>query len=70
MQILAYYCAMVIVGTIAAAFVGLWLDPISQLLSVTIFFILFFGVLWLGWVVAVRLTEPRVSAAAPGQPAE
>jgi hypothetical protein len=71
MQILAYYCSMVIVGTIAAALLGLWLDPISQLLSVTVFFILFFGVLWLAWIVAVWLTEPKATASASGnQPAE
>jgi hypothetical protein len=71
MQILAYYCAMVMVGTTGAGLVGLWLDPVSPLLGVTVFFILFFSVLWLAWVAAVRLTKPKDEASAPAsQPAE
>jgi hypothetical protein len=75
MQILIYYTVMVIVGTAIAALIGIWLDPISQILSLTVFFTLFFGILWLAWVAAVRLTEPKDTAvasanAARNQPAE
>jgi hypothetical protein len=62
MQILAYYTVMVLAGTTIAAIIGLWLDPISELLSLTVFFTLFFGLLWLAWVVAVRMTEPKDKA--------
>jgi hypothetical protein len=54
----------VIIGTSAAATIGVWLDSYSQLLSLTVFFILFFGLLWGAWVLAVWLTEPKPGAQA------
>jgi hypothetical protein len=73
MQILVYYTVMVLAGTTVAALLGLWLDQISELLSLTVFFTLFFGILWLAWVVAIRVTERKDAPqeTLPGhQPAE
>ena len=61
MLLLAYYVVFVLVGTAIAATIGIWLDPISEIFSLTVFFVLFFGLLWGAWVVAVRLTEPKES---------
>jgi hypothetical protein len=58
MLLLVYYVAFVLVGTAVAATIGVWLDPFSQIVSLTVFFILFFGLLWGAWVLSVRLTEP------------
>jgi hypothetical protein len=63
MVLLVYYVVMVIIGTIAAAAIGMWLDSVSQLVSVTVFFVLFFGLLWGAWVLSVWLTEPKKSVA-------
>ena len=59
MILLAYYTVFVILGTSAAAFIGVWLDSVSQIISLTVFFILFFGLLWAAWVLAVWLTRPK-----------
>jgi hypothetical protein len=63
MVLLVYYVVMVIIGTIAAAAIGMWLDSVSQVVSVTVFFVLFFGLLWGAWVLSVWLTEPKKSVA-------
>jgi hypothetical protein len=59
MFLLVYYIVFVVVGTIAAALIGVWLDSISQIVSLTAFFIMFFGLLWGAWVLAVWLTRPK-----------
>ena len=59
MILLAYYTVFVLVGTTAAALIGVWLDSVSQIVSLTVFFILFFGLLWGSWVLAVWLTRPK-----------
>jgi hypothetical protein len=64
MILLVYYTVMVMLGTAAAALLGLWLDSISEIVSLSVFFTLFFGLLWGAWVIAVRLTEPKMAAEA------
>lgn len=59
MILLAYYTVFVLVGTAAAAAIGVLLDPVSQVFSLTVFFILFFGLLWGAWALAVWLTRPE-----------
>jgi hypothetical protein len=63
MLLLAYYIVLVVIGTSAAAMIGMWLDTVSQVVSVTVFFVLFFGLLWGAWVLSVWLTEPKQGAA-------
>lgn len=72
MVLLAYYVVFVLIGTAIAAYIGILLDPVSQIVSLTVFFILFFGLLWGAWALAVWLTEPKESTEATGarQPAE
>jgi cation transporter-like permease len=59
MILLIYYIVFVVVGTVAATMIGIWLDSVSQLVSITVFFILFFGLLWGAWVLSVWLTRPK-----------
>jgi hypothetical protein len=64
MLLLVYYIVFVLIGTAAAALLGVWMDSYSQLVSLTVFFVLFFGLLWGAWVLSVWLTEPKVGAPA------
>jgi hypothetical protein len=64
MVLLAYYTVFVLIGTAIAAVIGVWLEAISQIVSLAGFFVLFFGLLWGAWVLAVWLTEPKPGAQA------
>jgi hypothetical protein len=59
MTLLIYYVAIMAVGTIGSILIGLWVEQISPSLSMTVFLCLYFATLWLGWVIAVRITEPK-----------
>jgi len=59
MWILTIYVLIVLVLEIIVVAVGLALDRIYPSLSLTISLSLFFAVLWLAWVLAVRVTQPK-----------
>ena len=59
MWILTVYILIVVIMELIVVAIGLALDRIYPSLSLTISLSLFFAVLWLGWVVAMRVTEPR-----------
>jgi len=59
MWILTVYVLVVAVMELIVVAVGLALDRIYPSISLTISLSLFFLVLWFGWVIAVRLTEPK-----------
>jgi len=59
MWILTVYILIVVIMELIVVAIGLALDRIYPSLSLTISLSLFFAVLWLGWVVAVRAIEPR-----------
>ena len=59
MWIMVVYVLIVAIAEFAVVIIGLVLDRIYPELSLTVSLSLFFVVLWLAWVVAVRLTEPR-----------
>jgi hypothetical protein len=63
MWLLIYYVAFVLLGDIAIYLIGLgvehyWPRPI---VSLSVFLALYFVVLWAAWVLAVRLTKPKVA---------
>jgi cbb3-type cytochrome oxidase subunit 1 len=57
MWILTVYILIVVIMELIVVAIGLALDRTYPSLSLTIS--LFFAVLWLAWVVAVRVTEPK-----------
>ena len=59
MWILTVYILIVVIIELIVVAIGLALDRIYPSLSLTVSLSLFFAVLWLGWVVAVRVTEPK-----------
>jgi hypothetical protein len=59
MWILTVYILIVVIMELIVVAIGLALDRIYPSLSLTISLSLFFAVLWLAWVIAVRVTERR-----------
>lgn len=59
MWIIIVYVLVVAVGELIVAAIGLTLDRIYPLLSLPVSLSLFFVVLWFGWILAVRWTEPK-----------
>jgi hypothetical protein len=59
MWIMVVYILIVVVAEFVVIVIGLVLDRIYPALSLTVSLSLFFLVLWLGWVLAVRVTEPK-----------
>jgi hypothetical protein len=59
MWIMAVYVFIVLVCESIVIAIGLALDRLYPPASLPISLSLFFSVLWLGWVLSVRLTEPK-----------
>jgi hypothetical protein len=62
MQLIMYYVALMIVGDFAAYFIGLATErAFGDQVSLIAFLALYFAFLWVAWIIAVRLTEPKVA---------
>jgi hypothetical protein len=59
MWILIVYILIVLVGETVAITLGLYLDRAYPAASLPISLTVFFAVLWLSWVLAVRWTKPK-----------
>lgn len=59
MWILIVYILIVLVGELIAITLGLYLDRAYPVASLPVSLTLFFAVLCLSWILAVRLTEPK-----------
>ena len=59
MKLILYYTVLSTIGFIAAALLCLGIEEVAPWISMPIFLTLFFAVLWVAWIVAVRLTEPK-----------
>lgn len=65
MQLIVYYVVFMIAGDFVDYFVGLgieWAWPDAKQLSLIVFLVLYFVSLWVAWILAVRLSEPKASA--------
>jgi hypothetical protein len=63
MYLLIVYIALVLVGDIADYLIGLFVERMwGSQASLVVFLALYFIFLWVAWVVAVKLTEPRSEA--------
>jgi hypothetical protein len=61
MWIMAVYVSIVVVCELIVVVIGLSLDRIAPAASLPVSLTLFFAVLWFGWILAVRWTEPKRS---------
>jgi len=60
MQIIMYYVVFMILGDLAAYFIGLVTErEFGGQVSLIVFLALYFLFLWISWLLAVRLTEPK-----------
>lgn len=59
MWIMVVYVLIVAVSELIVVAIGLVLDRIAPIASLPVSLTLFFAVLWFGWVLAVRWTEPK-----------
>jgi hypothetical protein len=61
LQLIVYYVGFMVAGDFADYLIGLVVERIWPQASLVIFLALYFFFLWLAWVLAVRLTEPKDS---------
>jgi hypothetical protein len=59
MWIMVVYVVIVVISEFIVVAIGLVLDRTFPLASLPISLTLFFAVLWFGWALAVRLTDPK-----------
>ena len=60
MWLLIVYIGLVLVGDVADYLIGLVVEQMwGQQASLVVFLALYFVFLWVAWVVAVKITEPR-----------
>jgi hypothetical protein len=59
-QLIMYYVVFMIAGDFAAYLIGLVVErEFGSHVSLIVFLVLYFMFLWIAWLIAVRLTEPR-----------
>ena len=62
MTLLIYYLVFMVAGDFAAYFLGLFVEyEWGPHVSLIVFLALYFLFLWVSWVLAVRLTKPKVA---------
>ena len=59
MWIMVVYVLVVVVSELIVVGIGLALDRVAPIASLPVSLTLFFAVLWFGWLLAVRWTEPK-----------
>ena len=60
MRLIFYYIACMITGDFAAYFIGLFVEyEWGSHASLIVFLALYFGSLWVAWIFAVWMTEPK-----------
>jgi len=58
MSLLAIYAVLMVCGTFCAYLAGLVIERTVPAASLPAFLAMYFGVLWVSWLIAVRLTKP------------
>jgi hypothetical protein len=59
MLLLVVYLLLVIAGNVLAYFLGLAVERTLPSASLPAFLTMYFLVLWVSWIIAVRVTEPK-----------
>ena len=66
MWLIAYYLVFMIVGDVADYLIGLVVEPaFGAVASLWVFLALYFLFLWIAWLLAVWITEPKRARGAP-----
>ena len=64
MALLLVYLGLAIAGNAIVYFVGLGIERVWPAASLPAFLLLFFLMLWVAWLAAVRITAPKAEPAA------
>jgi hypothetical protein len=64
MQLIVVYIVFIVVGDVIAYGLARVVDKFSATASLPVFLALYFGVFWLGWILAVRVTASRAEVPA------
>ena len=59
MQLIVYYVGFMVAGDFADYLIGLVVERIWPQASLVIFLVLYFVFLWVAWLLAVKMTEPK-----------
>ena len=59
MKLITYYIVISLIGDVAAVALCLAIEQVVPWASMPIFLTLFFLILWVAWVLAVKMTEPK-----------
>jgi hypothetical protein len=62
MWLLLTYLGLALVGNAIIYFIGLAVEQMWPVASLPLYLLMFFMVLWLSWLGAVKLTEPKRAA--------
>ena len=64
MLLIVYFIAITLAANVATYFIGLLVEHwMGSAASLIVFLTLYFLSIWMAWVLAVRLTAPKVAAA-------
>lgn len=66
MQLIAYYVVFMVAGDVADYLIGLVVEQIWPQASLAIFLALYFVFLWVAWLLAIKVTEPKQVKPATG----
>jgi hypothetical protein len=58
-QLIVYYVGFMVAGDFADYLIGLVVERIWPQASLVIFLLLYFVFLWVAWLLAVKMTEPK-----------
>ncbi len=61
MRLLLTYIVLVLIGIAIIYVIGLGIERMWPIVSLPAFLFMFFAVMWLSWLAAVKLTEPKVA---------
>ena len=64
MSLLVVYLALMVTGDFIAYLIGLVIERNFPAASLPAFLAMYFLFLWIAWIIAVRITEPRKPVAA------
>ncbi|MPZ37525.1 MAG: hypothetical protein GEU95_05585 [Rhizobiales bacterium] len=62
MSLMLAYIVLAVIGNAIIYFIGLLIEQVWPVASLPLYLLMFFAVLWLSWIVAVKITEPKVAA--------
>jgi hypothetical protein len=63
MFLIVVYVILMILGDILAYFLGLFIERTWPEASLIAFLVMYFGFLWISWLIAVKITEPKAQTA-------